>query len=111
MPDTSFHRRFAADRLIEALEDSPAVLIHGPRQSGKTTLAQRVGARAGYAYFSFDDEAIRGAATTDPVGLRELEDAAGRRFACGVVLYDGTTSLSFGESFSAVPIRALWEAP
>ncbi len=69
MPDTSFHRRFAADRLIEALEDSPAVLIHGPRQSGKTTLARRVGARAGYAYFSFDDEAIRGAATTDPVGF------------------------------------------
>jgi predicted AAA+ superfamily ATPase len=33
--------------LTEALHDSPAVLIHGPRQSGKTTLAQRVGARAG----------------------------------------------------------------
>jgi len=31
--------RFAADRLTEALHDSPAVLIHGPRQSGKTTLA------------------------------------------------------------------------
>jgi predicted AAA+ superfamily ATPase len=69
MPGTDFYPRFAADRLTEALHDSPAVLIHGPRQSGKTTLAQRVGARAGYAYLSFDDEAIRSVATTDPVGF------------------------------------------
>ncbi|HXF45608.1 MAG TPA: DUF4143 domain-containing protein [Burkholderiaceae bacterium] len=34
----------------------------------------------------------------------------GARFACGVVLYDGTMSLSFGDSLYAVPIRALWEA-
>jgi predicted AAA+ superfamily ATPase len=61
--------RFAADRLTEALHDSPAVLIHGPPQSGKTTLAQRVAARAGYAYLSFDDEAIRSVATTDPAGF------------------------------------------
>jgi predicted AAA+ superfamily ATPase len=69
MPEPGFYPRLAADRLIEALKDSPAVLIHGPRQSGKTTLAQRVGARAGYAYFSFDDEAIRSVATADPVGF------------------------------------------
>ena len=69
MPETDFYPRFAADRLTEALHDSPAVLIHGPRQSGKTTLAQRIGAHAGYAYLSFDDEAIRSVATTDPVGF------------------------------------------
>jgi hypothetical protein len=28
------------------------VLIHGPRQCGKTTLAQNVGERLGYAYFT-----------------------------------------------------------
>jgi hypothetical protein len=44
-------------------------------------------------------------------GLRKLKDAAGRRFACGVVLYDGAMSVRFGEGFFAVPIRALWEAP
>jgi hypothetical protein len=69
MSATGLHPRFAADRLTEALEDSPAVLIHGPRQSGKTTLAQRVGARAGYTYLSFDDEAIRSVATADPAGF------------------------------------------
>jgi predicted AAA+ superfamily ATPase len=282
IPKTDFYPRFAADRLTEALHDSPAVLSQGPRQSGKTTLARRVAARAGYAYLSFDDEAIRSVATTDPVGfvadlpprvildevqhvpqlfvtlkaaidrdrrpgrfvltgstnvlllpklsdslagrmaivrlhplaqceiertrpsflerlfdagfkmrpferlgaaladralqgqlletfvfqelkrqaswheralafhhfrdrdgyevdivleqgahavagievkaaatvtaadfrgLRKLKDAAGRRFACGVVLYDGAMSLRFGEGFFALPIRALWEAP
>ena len=35
--------RLVEPRLVEALDDSPAVLIHGPRQSGKTTLAQIVG--------------------------------------------------------------------
>jgi len=38
----SFYPRFLERPLVEALEDAPAVLIHGPRQSGKTTLAQRV---------------------------------------------------------------------
>ena len=61
--------RYLAPRLREALGDTPAVLIHGPRQSGKTTLARAVGESRGYRYVSFDDEAIRGAATIDPVGF------------------------------------------
>jgi len=61
--------RLVEARLEEALGDSPVVLIHGPRQSGKTTLAQRVGAKGGYAYFSLDDDVVRAAAGTDPVGF------------------------------------------
>ncbi len=34
--------RFAEKRLTEALEDSPAVLVQGPRQCGKITLVQMV---------------------------------------------------------------------
>jgi predicted AAA+ superfamily ATPase len=51
------------------LEDSPVVLIHGPRQYGKTTLAQVVGIPLGYTYLSFDKEVLRGAAEADPVGF------------------------------------------
>ena len=61
--------RYLAPRLREALGDTPAVLIHGPRQSGKTTLARSVGEPRGYRYVSFDDEAVRAAATNDPVGF------------------------------------------
>lgn len=61
--------RYLAPRLREALHDSPAVLIHGPRQSGKTTLARTVGEPRGYRYLSFDDEAICTAARSDPIGF------------------------------------------
>jgi ABC-type cobalamin/Fe3+-siderophores transport system ATPase subunit len=61
--------RHVASRLREALADSPAVLIHGPCQSGKTTLARTVGKPRRYRYVSFDDEAIAGAARNDPAGF------------------------------------------
>ncbi len=61
--------RFVEDRLTEALTDTPVVLVHGPRQCGKTTLAQMVGERKGYTYLSFDDDVTLAAASTDPVGF------------------------------------------
>ncbi|MCK6371706.1 MAG: Holliday junction branch migration DNA helicase RuvB [Gammaproteobacteria bacterium] len=42
MPETALYPDFAESPLIEALADSQAVLIHGPLQSGKTTLAHIV---------------------------------------------------------------------
>jgi len=53
---------------MEALADSPVVLIHGPRQCGKTTLARLIGDEKGIAYFTFDDDVQRAAAQADPVG-------------------------------------------
>ena len=61
--------RYLSSRLREALADTPAVLIHGPRQSGKTTLARTVGEPRGYRYVSFDDEASARTARNDPVGF------------------------------------------
>ena len=52
--------------LIECLKDSPAVLVHGPRQCGKTTLSRMV---KGYKYMSFDDPIVMEAAKVDPVGF------------------------------------------
>jgi len=61
--------RLIMPRLIEALADSPVVLLHGPRQCGKTTLARMVSEAEGYAYFSFDDDVTLAAAQADPVGF------------------------------------------
>lgn len=69
MENPGLYPRFAEPRLIEALADSPAVLIHGPRQCGKTTLAQLVGGKRGYRYITFDDDVARVAAETDPAGF------------------------------------------
>ena len=69
MIDTTIHPRLVEPRLVEALADSPAVLIHGPRQCGKTTLARIVGASRGYRYITFDDDVVRAAAQDDPMGF------------------------------------------
>lgn len=55
---------------------------------------------------------VKAAATvagSDFRGLRKLRSAAGSRFACGAVLYDGEASVSFGDRLYALPLRVLWE--
>ena len=69
METSSFYPRYAESPLVESLADSPAALIHGPRQSGKTTLARIVGDPRGYGYISFDDDVARAAANADPAGF------------------------------------------
>ncbi len=69
MQTTSLYPRYAEKPLTEALSDSPAVLVHGPRQCGKTTLARLVGDSLGYDYISFDDDVARTAAAADPAGF------------------------------------------
>jgi hypothetical protein len=69
MADSTLYPRYIEARLTEALADAPVVLIHGPRQCGKTTLARMVGEPRGYTYLSFDDDVARAAAEADPVGF------------------------------------------
>ena len=69
MSPASVHPRHAEARLADALADSPAVLVHGPRQCGKTTLARILGQKQGYLYISFDDDVTREAALADPAGF------------------------------------------
>ncbi len=69
MSEALFHARCIQPRLSEALGDSPVVLVHGPRQCGKTTLARAVGDAAGFAYLSFDNDVLRASAQTDPMGF------------------------------------------
>jgi len=69
MTTQKLYPRFARHCLEEALSDTPVVLVHGPRQSGKTTLVRMVGDAAGYEYITFDDDVQLAAAKSDPVGF------------------------------------------
>lgn len=53
--------------LVAALADTPAVAIIGPRQCGKSTLAQTCA--PGRSYVSLDDEGILRTARDDPTGF------------------------------------------
>jgi len=54
MTEIKLYERFVRPRLIKGLLDTPVVLVHGPRQCGKTTLARLVGDSEGYGYFSLE---------------------------------------------------------
>ena len=69
--------RHMRPRLEEALNAFRVVLLHGARQSGKTTLARLVAAEQGGDYASLDDEATLQAALADPLTfLSELRPPA-----------------------------------
>lgn len=55
--------------LVEALADTPVVVVVGPRQAGKSTLAARVVDEAQGTWLTLDDAAVLDAARTDPVGF------------------------------------------
>jgi hypothetical protein len=56
--------------LLEALADTPAVLVNGARQTGKSTLVQSPEvARQDRQYLTFDDPGILAAARRDPNGF------------------------------------------
>lgn len=69
----TLYPRFLVSRIEEALADTPVVLIGGPRQSGKTTLARQLAGRR--AFLTLDNEPTQLAAQTDPIGLIRSYDA------------------------------------
>lgn len=55
--------------LLEALADTPVVLLNGARQTGKSTLVQSLSETASRRYLTLDDHTTLAAACTDPVGF------------------------------------------
>jgi len=131
--------RFVKARIIEAMSDTPVVLLVGPRRAGKTTLVRKFSDEThGYwsdirvTPFHFrdweknevnmvlerDDGAILGievkagatVSLSDFTGLRKLADACGDRFAFGVMLYDGDAIIPAGSKLAAAPLSCLWSS-
>src|SRR5450631_2401736 len=67
--------RFIENRVRDALTDTRVVLISGPRQSGKTTLAEKF-VDGGMPFLTLDDQTTLDTARADPVGfIRGLDRA------------------------------------
>jgi len=75
MNTPSLYSRWIEPRIIEALLDTPVVLLAGPRQSGKTTLVRQMAA-PDMRYLTLDDELTLLSARNDPVGLIRSLDRA-----------------------------------
>jgi predicted AAA+ superfamily ATPase len=61
-----FIRRHLTTSIEEALQDTPAVLVVGPRQAGKTTLCLELANERDGRLLSLDDGATLAAAVSDP---------------------------------------------
>ena len=63
-------RRHITGNLLLALADTPAVLVNGARQTGKSTLVQSAELmKPGREYLTFDDPGVLAAAKRDPNGF------------------------------------------
>jgi len=63
-------RRRVTDRLLQALTDTPVVLVNGARQTGKSTLVQSPElTERSRQYLTFDDPGVLAAAKRDPNGF------------------------------------------
>uniref|UniRef100_UPI0031010E48 ATP-binding protein n=1 Tax=Neorhizobium sp. EC2-8 TaxID=3129230 RepID=UPI0031010E48 len=71
----SYYARKVRPKIAEALSDTRVVLISGPRQAGKTTLAREFVAED-RPYITLDDTGTLAAARSDPIGfVRGLDKA------------------------------------
>jgi hypothetical protein len=55
MWEIRLYQRFIRRHLVEALTDTPVVLLVGPRRAGKTTLARSM-SNGGRVYLTLDDQ-------------------------------------------------------
>ena len=61
--------RLIAPTIEQALQFSPVIFLCGARQTGKSTLAQSIGANKAMQYITLDDLTILQAAASDPAGF------------------------------------------
>jgi len=74
-PGSALIPRFSAERVANALKDTPVVMVTGPRQSGKTTLVREF-VDSARTYVTLDDDTVLAGARGDPAGfLRGLDRA------------------------------------
>lgn len=76
MQNSSLYPRSIEPHVAAAMQDTPVVLLSGPRQSGKTTLVRQIAEQQQLRYLTLDDELTLLAAKEDPVGMIRSLDRA-----------------------------------
>lgn len=77
MANPDIFPRLIAPYLLEAMSDTPVVLLAGPRQAGKTTLVKQIAGSSGeFRYLTLDDALTLLSAQQDPVGMIRSLDRA-----------------------------------
>lgn len=132
MKKNALYPRLMAQRPVDALQSDRALLGHLVETFAyQEVIRQTSGSEETFRFYHFRDKEkaevdmviergtreiagieVKAGATVksrDFKGLRKLQSGTGNRFICGVVLYDGETSVPFGERLFALPIRLLWE--
>ena len=62
------YTRHIQSRIKDSLEDSPAILVNGARQTGKSTLVQQL-LKKTHAYYTLDDQSILDIVNKDALGF------------------------------------------
>ncbi|MCA9757564.1 MAG: ATP-binding protein [Candidatus Eisenbacteria bacterium] len=62
-------RRFLQRHIEAALADTPVILLHGARQTGKTTLVRALADETHRRYLTLDDAILLGLASENPAGF------------------------------------------
>ena len=88
--NTPYLPRLIRHRVLEALADTPVVCLLGPRQVGKSTLAQRLEPER--AYISLDDVNLLQAAQQDATSFIESLPKRVRAFAAVCLFTQGDTA-------------------
>lgn len=73
-PPTAFIERHVTELIRVSMQDTPAVLVKGPRQCGKTTLVRQF--NEGMTYLTLDDPSVLAAARQNPLNLIKKLDRA-----------------------------------
>lgn len=76
MSMTSLYLRTIEPHIAEAQQDTPVILLAGPRQAGKTTLVKKIAEQQNLRYLTLDDELTLLSAHRDPVGMIRSLDRA-----------------------------------
>lgn len=61
-----YYLRTITQTIRQALQDTPAIYLNGPRQAGKSTLMEHIGQTLNAQYYTLDDISVLSAALSDP---------------------------------------------